>query len=101
MREAHTVRFDEEGMRCPACNSVGRASGSHTVEWRDSEERDAAHPSNHDGIVWFSAERFTCPICGLRLDDMNEIDKVTDPVWEMEPEESNPYDYANPPPTDD
>jgi hypothetical protein len=83
-RETGIVRLDEAAMECPACDSRGLASGEVTVEWGTED-------------VWFSAHRFICPICGLRLDSMEEIDQVTDPVWEID---EDPYLYDEPPSVD-
>jgi hypothetical protein len=95
-REAHFAQHDEEAMRCPACSATGLASGEHTVEWKDKEDIIPYRRSNYDGIVWFTAYRYACPVCGLRLTSIDEIDKVQDPVWELEAEETDPYMYDQP-----
>jgi hypothetical protein len=97
MREAHFGGRDQEAMRCPACGSVGLASGDHTVEWRDKEEISADHRTVYDGTVWFTANSFVCAVCGLQLNGIDEIDQVGDPVWELGAEYTDPYNYDNPP----
>lgn len=96
-QEAHWAKVDDEAMRCPACKAVGIATGEHAVEWRDEDYISSDRTSNYDGTVWFTANRFACLVCGLRLASIDEIDKVQDPVWELEPEETDPYMYDRPP----
>jgi hypothetical protein len=69
---------DERLRPCPVCGSKGIATGEHTVEWETGQFTNVVPE------VWFSARSFHCNVCGLRFDSEAEIDKVFDPIWEIE-----------------
>jgi hypothetical protein len=75
--------YDDDQMKgeCPACDSVGLATGINDVEWEPEVAGDevvGASPT-----VWFTPSTFECRVCRLRLDSLAEI--VTagmEPRWE-------------------
>ena len=76
---------DQRFHPCSVCDSHGIATGGHSVEWvADDWDKETGEVTNAAGEVWFSAQKFRCPVCNLRLDSGAEIDKVFDPVWEIE-----------------
>jgi hypothetical protein len=78
---------------CPVCDSHGVATGGHGVEWvPDDWDKDTGQVINVSGEVWFTAQKFYCPVCNLRLDSIAEIDKVFDPVWEIEDADWREYE---------
>ena len=85
-----------EGQRfraCPVCDSHAVATGGHGVEWiPDDWDKDTGQVTNVSGEVWFTAQKFYCPVCKLRLDSVAEIDKVFDPVWEIEDADWREYE---------
>lgn len=55
-------------------------------------DKETGEVTNADASVWFTADSFRCPVCGLRLDSQAEIDACFDPVWEIE--EADWRDYV-------
>lgn len=63
--------YEEQSATCPACGSAALASGTVETEWRYEED-------GHDGFIptldaTFFAETLRCAICGLTLDDDDEL----------------------------
>lgn len=78
---------------CPVCNSFGAATGTHDVNWEVGDwDKETGEPTNVDASVWFIADSFHCPVCGLRLNSQAEIDACFDPVWEIEGADWRDYD---------
>jgi len=70
---------------CPVCGSYGIATGEHAVDWEASDwDQETGEVTRAEPQVWFSAHSFQCRMCRLRLDTEAEIDKVFDPVWEID-----------------
>ena len=62
---------------CPVCDSHDIATGGHTVEWvPDDWDKETGQVTNIYGAVWFTAEKFHCPVCNPRLDSEAEIEKA-------------------------
>jgi hypothetical protein len=68
------------------CGSDGIATGEHTVEWNpDDSYKEASQVPNFVGEVWFTAQKFFCPVCHLRLDSKAEIDTAgIETAWQIE-----------------
>lgn len=99
LRETRSLGPDEDTMQCPVCGSMGLAVGEHYVEWGDVDEVNEGGV-RFFGNVTFSAERFGCPVCGLRLDTVEEIEASgADAEWEVDG--ADPYFYADPPQDED
>ena len=63
------LTIDQRFRDCPVCGSDGIATGEHTVEWNpDDSYKEASQVPNFVGEVWFTAQKFFCPVCHLRLD---------------------------------
>lgn len=65
--------YDDDQMTadCPACDSLGLATGINDVEWEPElagDEVVGASPA-----VWFTPSAFECRVCRLRLDSLAEI----------------------------
>ena len=70
----------------PVCDSSALATGTHTVEWVESDwDKETGEVSHVEGEVWFTAQAFHCPVCGMRLDSEAEIDAAgIKTAWEIE-----------------
>lgn len=79
----------EAHYQCPACHSQGVATGLRDVRASDHERDPGGNVLRPILNVWFSAESFVCPICGLRLDSSAEI---TAAGMESTRDEGLPYD---------
>jgi hypothetical protein len=67
---------------CPACHSLGVATGYYDVEWASHEEEGrAAHLT---GVVWFLPASFECEVCGLRLRSAELAAAGMETRWEIE-----------------
>ena len=85
----HSERFRQ----CPVCGSQGIATGEHSVEYEPADwDKEAGEVTDVAPEVWFSARSFRCNVCGLRLDSQAEMDKVFDPVWEIEDADWREYE---------
>lgn len=85
----HSERFRQ----CPVCDSQGIATGEHSVEFEPGDwDRETGQVRNVVPEVWFSARSYRCNACGLRLGSQAEIDKVFDPVWEIEDADWRDYE---------
>ena len=92
---------DQRHHKCPVCDSFGVATGTHDVAWEAGDwDKETGEVTNADASVWFSADSFRCPVCGLRLDSQAEIDACFDPVWEIEDADWRDYDPDNELPED-
>jgi hypothetical protein len=79
--------------KCPVCDSFGTATGEHTVDWDVADwDKETGNVTSVAPTVWFSAQAFHCPVCGLHLDSQAEIDKCFDPVWEIEDADWRDYE---------
>jgi hypothetical protein len=77
---------------CPACRSVGTATGYYDVEWApDAEDGRAADPT---GVVWFLPASFACAVCGLRLRSAELPAAGMAARWELEG--LDPAEYEGP-----
>jgi hypothetical protein len=66
--EANIVleKYDEQTMRCPACDSTGVISGEHEFQrWEVDVDEDGT--ANGYPVVTLWANEFKCPTCGLHL----------------------------------
>ena len=82
--------------KCPVCDSFGTATGEHTVDWDVADwDKETGNVTSVAPTVWFSAQAFHCPVCGLHLDSQAEIDKCSDPVWEIEDADWRDYEPAD------
>jgi hypothetical protein len=87
--------------KCPVCDSFGVAAGTHSVHWVVGDwDKETGEVTNVDASVWFTADSFHCPVCGLRLDSQAEIDACFDPVWEIEDADWRDYEPELEPPED-
>ena len=77
---------DQRFRDCPVCGSDGIATGEHTVEWNpDDSYKETSQSPNFVGEVWFTALKFRCPVCHLRLDSEAEIDAAgIETAWQIE-----------------
>lgn len=77
---------DQAPVECPACESLGVADGEHDVEWGFEDEGSPI------GTVWFTADGFTCHVCGLQLDSAAEFTAANmESRWEIE--DADPAKY--------
>lgn len=88
-----TITPEQRRVKCPVCGSVGIAAGRHEV-WRATPERKQgteSTPSNP--TVLFDADRFECPVCGLRLDSPTEMELAgVEAVWEIKDADWRDYE---------
>jgi hypothetical protein len=85
---------DESVMRCPVCESNGVALGSYDVEYGDPDW-DHGVLVNVDAFVVFTAVRFFCRICRLRLDNPAELAAAkVNPSWQIEDADPREYEPA-------
>jgi hypothetical protein len=83
----------ERFRQCPVCGSQGIATGEHSVEYEPTDwDEETGKVTDFTAEVWFGAQSFRCSVCGLRLDSQAEIDKVFDPVWEIEDADWREYE---------
>ena len=70
------LRTDEQAFyNCPVCGSDGIATGEHTSSGiPTTHTKRLAQVPKVDGEDWFTAQKFFCPVCHLRLDSEAEID---------------------------
>ena len=88
---------------CPVCDSHAVATGGHTVEWvPDDWDKETGQVTNVYGGVCFTAQKFHCRVCNLRLDSEAEIEaagigtswEIEDPDWrEYEPQDDGDAAY--------
>lgn len=88
---------DQAHTECPACSSQGVASGFRHVDVSEYETDLSGNILRSILSVWFSAESFSCPVCGLRLDSSAEMTAAgMEETWDEGPEQvdeySQPYD---------
>jgi hypothetical protein len=79
---------------CPVCDSHGIATGEHTVEWvADDWDKETGQVTNVYGEVWFTAQKFHCRGCDLRLDSEAEIDAAgIGTAWQIEDADWRTYE---------
>jgi hypothetical protein len=65
-------KYEDELVTCPACESLGLASGSYDVDW-EADYDDDGTPSNAYAVVTLKPSHFVCNVCGLNLDDASEL----------------------------
>src|SRR5262249_955265 len=84
---------DEVPTECPACQSLGLATGSYDVDWEpdDWEEGEVTHVS---GTVWFTTSAFECRVCKLRLNSVAEAEAAGLRRWEVEGADPAKYESA-------
>lgn len=83
----------ERFRQCPVCGSQGIATGEHSVEYEPADwDKETGEVTDVAPEVWFSARSFRPNVCGLRLDSQAEMDKVFDPVWEIEDADWREYE---------
>jgi hypothetical protein len=58
---------------CPVCESLGAAHGSQQLNWGFDDPVEGARFYNGRLTEWFSADRFDCQVCELRLDSPSEL----------------------------
>jgi rubredoxin len=80
--------LEEDLVDCPACGTVGIASGTHDIDWDvDVERGDFGEPYivGATPTVTFLPGHFECRACGLKLDGLDELRSagIAD-SWEME-----------------
>jgi hypothetical protein len=82
---------------CPVCDSHGIATGGHTVDWfPDDWDKETGEVTNARGEVWFTAQKYHCPLCNLRLDSEAEIEQAElDTSWEIEDADWRDYESQN------
>jgi len=82
---------------CPVCDSFAIATGEHSVEWiADDWDKETGQATSVDREVWFTAQAFRCPVCGLRLDSEAEIDATgIATVWQIEDADWRDYESEN------
>jgi hypothetical protein len=104
---------DQQFRDCPVCGSDGIATGEYDFDVNFIEEEEEETGSRHVGAiavddydeepvfrdvaeeVWFTARRFHCPVCNLRLDSEAEIGAAgIDARWQIE--DANWIDYEPP-----
>lgn len=88
---------DQAHTECAACSSQGVASGFRHVDVSEHETDPSGNIRRPILSVWFSAESFSCPVCGLRLDSPAEMTAAgMEETWDEGPEQvddySEPYD---------
>lgn len=80
---------------CPACAYTAVATGEHELRWDYEPQPGDWGPDDVPvGLpaVWFSADGLTCPVCGLRLDSLAEIEAAgMSSRWELPDEDPEPY----------
>ena len=88
---------DQAHTECRACSSQGVVSGFRHVDVTEHEPDPSGNILRPILSVWFSAESFACPVCGLRLDSSAEMTAAgMEETWDEGPEQvdeySQPYD---------
>jgi hypothetical protein len=101
-----SLAVDQRFHPCPVCDSYGIATGGHSVDWTpDDWDKETGEVTNARGEVWFTAQKFRCPVCNLRLDSGAEIEKAgIDTTWEIEDadwRDYEPQDWQDYDPRDD
>ena len=72
--------FDEERADCPACGSFGIAYGDAEPEWDDDDS-----DGHHLKAIWWDAGSFTCRVCGLDLESVDELVAANMPIrWKID-----------------
>ena len=75
--------YEEQPATCPACGSTALAAGTVETEWRYEDD-------GHDGFIptldaTFFAETLRCAICGLTLNDDDELRAAgVERAWSVE-----------------
>lgn len=85
---------DQVSADCPACGSLGLATGRREVDWAPDEwEGDkVVHVS---GLVFFAPAWYRCDVCRLRLESPAEMD-AAGMGWRWERESEDPLKYEEP-----
>ncbi|MFZ2228242.1 MAG: hypothetical protein WA090_03110 [Candidatus Nanopelagicaceae bacterium] len=71
MRGSYRPTIGEEPYSCPVCGSEGIAIGDHEIGWDVTFKRGEIDTA--DQIVEFTANSFSCGVCGLYLSSEEEI----------------------------
>lgn len=88
-----TITPEQQQVECPACGSAGVAAGMHEVWWATPERKQGTQPTPSNPTVLFDADRFECPVCGLRLDSPAEMDLAgVETVWEIKDADWRDYE---------
>lgn len=83
---------DQAHTECPACRSEGVASGFRHVDVSEHETDPSGNILRPILTVWFAAESFACPVCGLRLDSSAEMTAAEmEETWDEGPEQVDEY----------
>jgi len=86
-------RDDQVPAECPACESLGLATGRYDVDW-EPDEWDDGQVVHASGTVWYMPTAFDCRICRLRLDSAAEVEAAGIGRWEIEG--ADPLKYEPP-----
>jgi HEPN domain len=84
-------RGDQVPAGCPACESLGLATGRYDVDW-EPDDWDDGQVVGFSGTVWFVPTVFDCRICRLRLDSAAEVEAAGMGRWEIEG--ADPFQYV-------
>lgn len=86
-------RDDQVPAECPACESLGLATGAYEVEW-EPDEWEGDQVVHVSGMVYFVPSGFECRVCRLRLDSAGEAEAAGLGRWEVE--NADPLKYEPP-----
>ena len=90
--EPDEYRDDQMTAGCPACESLGLATGNHDVGW-EPDDWEGGRVIGVSPVVWFTPSTFECRVCRLRLDSLDEVVAAgMEPRWEHEGADPRKYE---------
>ena len=89
------TQYEEDLAVCPACDSMGVASGAYEVEWKaDYDYGEGYDPVGVYPEVTIYPGHFLCRVCGLELDGDDELEAAGVSLsWEIG--NVNPKDFRD------
>jgi hypothetical protein len=87
--EANTFRgYEQQPAKCPACGYTALATGTVETEWQYEEDDRVGFIPRLEAT--FFAEGLKCSVCGLALDDEDELRAAgVEHSWEVEVDEDD------------
>jgi len=89
------IMYEEELTECPACGHLGILRGDYEHEWKEWDVDEEGNPIPCVEVTMYPRE-FECSVCGLKLEDADELDVVglAEPIeMEGDPKDFVEYDY--------
>ncbi len=93
LEESYVVtKYEEKNTQCPACESLGVASGSTEVESWEADFDENGNAEDAYPIVKLHCDFFKCRVCGLKLDSSEALESAgIEPCTDLE--DVNPADF--------